>query len=529
MEENKKKYEHLAVQFSINILFILILTLCTFTFVNAEEQNLKGKIIYLDAGHGGRDPGAIYKELKESDLGDFYDVEFSNSSEPGKEYYDPGEKVTLSVSIKDGYTDYYKLDTSTTSAGITKTISEYTAEYDVHTILSQCGIVLSPTEVMLKKTTSSMTLPTVTLTWPSGGTKSYTSTWTGTKWTDPSDNVFQVTGPTFDGSNDPVIPAIGSAHLTVTLNDPFENGTIINSGVDKEFKVINSIAGFAIKVTLLDSDNNPVEKTILDYGKVVTDHISFDDILNDTTKNNSLNFSVIDAKGDPVSLSDCKCLITYGSDKIYDSTETSYNCFLKNLKGPGDYYVTVVGRDQTKLKEEKSSTFTVTSGTILFSEMTQNEFEYNGSSRKEDIAKSITVKNIAGTVLDYDKGEYDIQSNSNNFTDVKGELYLTVVGKGNYINSSVEGSSSKNTNLKYSITKRSFLSHAQVTVNGVNLDPGENPWTGQDIKPTSITITDDELGTGKIKEDDYTISYLKNGATNSDFTSFIFKKFGISK
>ena len=56
------------LKYKINILFIFILTLCTFTFVNAEEQNLKGKTIYLDAGHGGRDPGAIYKELKESEI-----------------------------------------------------------------------------------------------------------------------------------------------------------------------------------------------------------------------------------------------------------------------------------------------------------------------------------------------------------------------------------------------------------------------------------------------------------------------------
>lgn len=52
----------------MNILFVFILTLCTFTFVNAEEQQLKGKIIYLDAGHGGRDPGAMYKDLKESEI-----------------------------------------------------------------------------------------------------------------------------------------------------------------------------------------------------------------------------------------------------------------------------------------------------------------------------------------------------------------------------------------------------------------------------------------------------------------------------
>lgn len=56
------------LKYKIYVLFTFILTLCTFTFVRAEEQILKGKTIYLDPGHGGRDPGAIYKELRESDI-----------------------------------------------------------------------------------------------------------------------------------------------------------------------------------------------------------------------------------------------------------------------------------------------------------------------------------------------------------------------------------------------------------------------------------------------------------------------------
>lgn len=55
-------------KYKIHILLLFILTLCSFTFVNAQEQKLKGKIIYLDPGHGGRDPGAMYKELKESEI-----------------------------------------------------------------------------------------------------------------------------------------------------------------------------------------------------------------------------------------------------------------------------------------------------------------------------------------------------------------------------------------------------------------------------------------------------------------------------
>lgn len=55
-------------KYKIRTLFIFVLMICTFTFVSAEEQYLKGKIIYLDPGHGGRDPGAMYKELRESEI-----------------------------------------------------------------------------------------------------------------------------------------------------------------------------------------------------------------------------------------------------------------------------------------------------------------------------------------------------------------------------------------------------------------------------------------------------------------------------
>ena len=53
-------------------LFLLIIFLCSFSFVraNTEEYNLKllGKVIYLDAGHGGLDPGTIYKNIYEKDI-----------------------------------------------------------------------------------------------------------------------------------------------------------------------------------------------------------------------------------------------------------------------------------------------------------------------------------------------------------------------------------------------------------------------------------------------------------------------------
>lgn len=56
------------IKYKMHILFLFIVTLCTFTFVSAEEPMLKNKTIYIDPGHGGRDPGAIYKDIKESDI-----------------------------------------------------------------------------------------------------------------------------------------------------------------------------------------------------------------------------------------------------------------------------------------------------------------------------------------------------------------------------------------------------------------------------------------------------------------------------
>lgn len=52
------------------MLFILILFLCTFSFVRADENDLSllGKVIYIDPGHGGVDPGAIYKDIEEATI-----------------------------------------------------------------------------------------------------------------------------------------------------------------------------------------------------------------------------------------------------------------------------------------------------------------------------------------------------------------------------------------------------------------------------------------------------------------------------
>lgn len=58
------------LRYKISLLFLLIVGICSFNFVEAKENNLEllGKIIYIDPGHGGIDPGAIYKDIKESEI-----------------------------------------------------------------------------------------------------------------------------------------------------------------------------------------------------------------------------------------------------------------------------------------------------------------------------------------------------------------------------------------------------------------------------------------------------------------------------
>ena len=54
------------------ILFLFVISLCSFNFVSANkvEYNLEllGKVIYIDPGHGGKDPGTIYKDIYEKDI-----------------------------------------------------------------------------------------------------------------------------------------------------------------------------------------------------------------------------------------------------------------------------------------------------------------------------------------------------------------------------------------------------------------------------------------------------------------------------
>lgn len=54
----------------IFILLLFLFVVCTMSFVHAEKAELPllGKVIYLDPGHGGKDSGAFYKNVKESTL-----------------------------------------------------------------------------------------------------------------------------------------------------------------------------------------------------------------------------------------------------------------------------------------------------------------------------------------------------------------------------------------------------------------------------------------------------------------------------
>lgn len=57
-------------KYKIGMIILLLLCLCSFSFVRAEgkPKALKNKVIYLDPGHGGADPGALYKKIEEQEI-----------------------------------------------------------------------------------------------------------------------------------------------------------------------------------------------------------------------------------------------------------------------------------------------------------------------------------------------------------------------------------------------------------------------------------------------------------------------------
>ncbi len=59
-------------KYNIMTLFLFIVILFCTNIVYAEKKSNKlplfGKVIYIDPGHGGVDPGAVYKDIYESDI-----------------------------------------------------------------------------------------------------------------------------------------------------------------------------------------------------------------------------------------------------------------------------------------------------------------------------------------------------------------------------------------------------------------------------------------------------------------------------
>lgn len=55
---------------SFHFMFLVIISICTISFIKIDgyELPLLGKTIYLDAGHGGVDVGASYKDIYEKDI-----------------------------------------------------------------------------------------------------------------------------------------------------------------------------------------------------------------------------------------------------------------------------------------------------------------------------------------------------------------------------------------------------------------------------------------------------------------------------
>lgn len=56
--------------YKLKMFLLFIMLILVFDKANAfmKEAPLVGKIIYLDAGHGGKDPGAYYKDIYEEDI-----------------------------------------------------------------------------------------------------------------------------------------------------------------------------------------------------------------------------------------------------------------------------------------------------------------------------------------------------------------------------------------------------------------------------------------------------------------------------
>ena len=58
------------MRYKVMTLLITILSILSINIIHASnnELSLLGKVIYIDPGHGGKDPGAVYKDIYESSI-----------------------------------------------------------------------------------------------------------------------------------------------------------------------------------------------------------------------------------------------------------------------------------------------------------------------------------------------------------------------------------------------------------------------------------------------------------------------------
>ena len=58
------------LKYKVHTLILFLFLLGSINYINAQNNTLPlfGKVIYLDMGHGGSDPGAMYKDIMEKDI-----------------------------------------------------------------------------------------------------------------------------------------------------------------------------------------------------------------------------------------------------------------------------------------------------------------------------------------------------------------------------------------------------------------------------------------------------------------------------
>lgn len=56
------------IKYKLFVLLLSLICIISYPRISANELPLLNKVIYLDAGHGGTDPGALYKNIYEKDI-----------------------------------------------------------------------------------------------------------------------------------------------------------------------------------------------------------------------------------------------------------------------------------------------------------------------------------------------------------------------------------------------------------------------------------------------------------------------------